>query len=83
MDNKDFESLREVYLKNLNLLYTLRNEINYVEEVILEQKNKLKNNCCHPANCIEYIPSDDPHGPSYYYKCSNCTNFINKYEIDR
>ena len=82
MDNKDFLDLREVYLKNMNILYTLRQQLSHLEEVTLEQSNILKKNCCHPKDDIEYIPTHEPCGPTYYYKCKQCKNYIQKYEID-
>ena len=81
MDNKDFSILRETYLKNNNVLHTLKNQVTHIEDILEQQLKQLKRNCYHPKREIEYIPTDDPHGPSYYYKCKLCLNYIERYQI--
>ena len=81
MDNKEFEKLRVAYMKNMNVLYTLRQQLSHLEEVTHEQLEVLKKNCCHPEDDIECIPTNEPCGSTYCYKCNQCKNYIQKYEI--
>ena len=48
MDNKDFSILRETYLKNNNVLHTLKNQVTHIEDILEQQIKQLKRNCYHP-----------------------------------
>ena len=78
MDNKDFSILRETYLKNNNVLHTLKNQVTHIEDILEQQLKQLKRNCYHlKAKLNIYLLMT--HTPSYYYKCKLCLNYIERY----